>query len=332
MEKRRVQMTGGSSYIITLPKEWVKERGIKKNDILSLIPQPDGSLLIAQEEWEEHRRKMVEIDVSRIDGSKLLFRMLVGAYIRGCPSMIVYAKSALSPELRETVRNFVKSTVGLEIIEEDEKRIEVKDLLSPSEMPFDRTIKRMHMLVKNMHEDAISGLLKGNREVLEAIGTRDTEIDRLYWLIAHQYNSTLGNRKMALKMGTSPEAGVYYFIMAKTIERVGDHAVRIADNSLKILDTGLEGGILREIGKASDMALKIFTTSIDCWLRKDMMAANENINSVERLIAYCESIGDTMLRKNGKVAVYLGNILESIRRTGEYSTDISEMAINYLIK
>ncbi len=324
-------MTGGSSYIITLPKDWVKRQGIKKNDLLTLIPQPDGSLLIAQEEWEEQSRKSVEIDAETIDDSRLLFRILVGAYIKGCSSMIIRAKRALPPTLRETVRNFVQSTVGLEIIEEDEKRIEVKDLLSPSEMPFDRTIKRMYMLVRKMHEDAISGLMKGDRELLEGMEKRDTEIDRLYWLIAHQYNSALGNRKTSLKMGASPEAGVYYFIIAKTIERVGDHAVRIAENSLRIIEGEPDKRILREISKASEISLKIFTNSIDCWLRKDMMAANENINSVERLIAYCEDIGG-MLRNDGKMAAYLGNILESIRRTGEYSTDISEMAINYLIK
>ena len=46
MEIRRVQMTGGSSYVITLPKEWIKSVNIKKNDQLGLIRQSDGTLLI----------------------------------------------------------------------------------------------------------------------------------------------------------------------------------------------------------------------------------------------------------------------------------------------
>ena len=46
MEIRRVQMTGGSSFIITLPKEWVKKLNIGKNDPIGLIQQPDGSLLV----------------------------------------------------------------------------------------------------------------------------------------------------------------------------------------------------------------------------------------------------------------------------------------------
>ena len=32
----------------------------------------------------------------------------------------------------------------------------IRDLLNPVEMPFDKTIRRMHILVRTMHEDATS--------------------------------------------------------------------------------------------------------------------------------------------------------------------------------
>ncbi|MFZ1898459.1 AbrB/MazE/SpoVT family DNA-binding domain-containing protein, partial [Methanoregula sp.] len=37
MELRRVQMTGGSSFVVTLPKDWITEMRIKKNDPVGLI-------------------------------------------------------------------------------------------------------------------------------------------------------------------------------------------------------------------------------------------------------------------------------------------------------
>ena len=43
---RRVQITGGSSFMVTLPKDWANSIGLKKNDSVSLQPQPDGSLII----------------------------------------------------------------------------------------------------------------------------------------------------------------------------------------------------------------------------------------------------------------------------------------------
>jgi len=37
MEIRKVQLTGGSSYVITLPKDWVQNQKIKKNEPLGMI-------------------------------------------------------------------------------------------------------------------------------------------------------------------------------------------------------------------------------------------------------------------------------------------------------
>ena len=45
MEIRRVQMTGGASFVVTLPKDWAEGQKIKKNDPVGLIVQPDGTLL-----------------------------------------------------------------------------------------------------------------------------------------------------------------------------------------------------------------------------------------------------------------------------------------------
>ena len=40
MDIRKVQVTGGSSYVITLPKDWAEAQQVKKNDPLGLIAQP----------------------------------------------------------------------------------------------------------------------------------------------------------------------------------------------------------------------------------------------------------------------------------------------------
>ena len=46
METRRVQQTGGSSFIVSLPKDWIEKHEINPKDSLGIITQPDGNLLI----------------------------------------------------------------------------------------------------------------------------------------------------------------------------------------------------------------------------------------------------------------------------------------------
>ena len=42
MEIRRVQVTGGASFVVTLPKDWAEAQKIIKNDPIGLIAQADG--------------------------------------------------------------------------------------------------------------------------------------------------------------------------------------------------------------------------------------------------------------------------------------------------
>ncbi|HEY4657072.1 MAG TPA: AbrB/MazE/SpoVT family DNA-binding domain-containing protein, partial [Candidatus Bathyarchaeia archaeon] len=47
MEFRKLQMTGGASYTVSLPKEWVKEQGLKVGDVVAIIRGSDSSLTIS---------------------------------------------------------------------------------------------------------------------------------------------------------------------------------------------------------------------------------------------------------------------------------------------
>jgi len=331
MEKRKVQMTGGSSYIITLPKEWIKRMNIRKNDLLNITAQPDGTLIISPDSGKEADRRQMDMDVTGGMDSDYLFRILVAAYIKGYSVINLHSRGVMEEGARSVARQFSQNSVGLEIVEEDEKFIEIRDLLSPSEMPFERTIRRMHLLVRAMHMDAIEGLVKEENTLLNDSVERDIEVDRLYWLVAHQYNSALRSTETMLKMGITQESGVYYFIVAKTMERIGDHAVRIARNAMK-MEKRPSPAILKDIEAASRQALSLFSDSVDSWLKKDMKAANVTIEKTKKLAVRCEKLNNMVMKEKGMNAIALSYITESIRRTGEYSGDISEMAINYLVK
>ncbi len=104
MEIRRVQMTGGSSYIITLPKEWIKASNIKKNDPIGLLIQSDGTLLITSNMKQEQLYKVKEFDTSKISKQTFLLRQLIGAYIAGHTSIIVKSPSRMPVELRNIIK------------------------------------------------------------------------------------------------------------------------------------------------------------------------------------------------------------------------------------
>jgi len=46
MDVRKIQSIAGSSYSVSLPKDWVKKRGLKEGKTLAIYENHDGSLTL----------------------------------------------------------------------------------------------------------------------------------------------------------------------------------------------------------------------------------------------------------------------------------------------
>jgi phosphate uptake regulator len=331
MEIRRVQVTGGASFVVTLPKDWAEAQKIAKNDPVGLVVQPDGTLLITKKISEEPVQRVKEIESAAITDPAFLFRMLIGAYITGFTVIRITTKVRFPPFLRTVVRDFTQMTIGQEVVEETENLITIKDLLNPSEMPYDNTIKRMFVIIKTMHEDAVTALETHNRTLAMDVIKRDTDADRLNWLIARQTNMILQNASLARKMGISPNMAMNYYMLSRIIERIGDHAVRIAEYSLPIIDVDFDRKFMNAIRKAGALSLEIFDRSIVSFFNADMKEAHRNVESLTALENICRDINNMVLKQDALIALNIAYISESIRRAGEYAGDISETVINLLV-
>lgn len=332
MEIRKVQFTGGSSFVVTLPKEWIDARKIKKNDPLGVEIQPDGTLLVTTAIEQVTVQRIKEFNLEEGAEPAYLFRLLIGAYISGSTTIIIRAKERLPPFVRTIVRDFTQMTIGQEVIAESGQEITLKDLLNPAEMPFANTIKRMHVIVKAMHEDAIAAIVTRNETLASDVSARDNDVDRLHWLIARQTNMILSNTVLSKRMEISPVMAVHYYVISRIIERIGDHAERIVENAASVLAKDVDMNTLGKIAKASKLAVDIFDRSIISLFDKDMKKAHRNIESITTLETLCDEINSFAVRQETSDAIALGYIIESIRRAGEYSADISENVINYLVE
>ena len=332
MEVRRVQVTGGSSYVITLPKEWITSLKIKKNDPLGVYMQSDGTLLITPKMTQESLQKIKEINLNRTTKESYLLRRLIGAYIAGFTIIKINTPTRLPSSVRGVVRTFTHIAIGQEVIEETDTSIVLKDLLNPTEMPFDRTIKRMHIIVKGMYEDSLRALKDKDKNLAHDIVSRENEVDRLNWLVARQHNIILQNVSLAEKMNITTNMASTCFLISRIIERIGDHAVKISENIPATLDSTLDQKSIERIIAAGQLSLDIFNKSITSFFRKDINACNDNIESVDKLEKLCQDINNLALKQKGAVALSVGYLVESIRRIGEYSENISETVMNYLIE
>ena len=125
---------------------------------------------------------------------------------------------------------------------------------------------------------------------------------------------------------------MHYYMLSRIIERIGDHAVRIAENTPQIIDGKLDKEILAAVKKASSLSMENFDRSIISFFNADLKDANRNIESIHELETICGDIENLVLKQDTLVAIHVGYIAESIRRAGEYAGDISETVINLLME
>ena len=63
-EMRKLQLTGGSTFIVSLPKDWVKQMGLEKGSLVSIVKDDDLSLRIRPkvvEKGDRQRRAVISV-------------------------------------------------------------------------------------------------------------------------------------------------------------------------------------------------------------------------------------------------------------------------------
>jgi len=84
---RGIQKTGGSSYILTLPKEWVLAHGLQDKHKVILHIQQSGQLVVLPESVT--RLPLVKRIMADRMSDREFLRMLTGYYIAGVDEIIM---------------------------------------------------------------------------------------------------------------------------------------------------------------------------------------------------------------------------------------------------
>ena len=332
MDIRKVQMTGGSSFIVTLPKDWAETVGLKKNDPLRLSPQSDGSIIIttaSSENTSEYVTK--EVNVDGLTDPDLIFRMLVGAYMSGFSLIEVTSSSRLSNTVLDVVNRMTQVAIGLEIIEEYDDRIILKDLVDPSEMKMGKSVERMKVLVRNMLTDVVSALIHDDISFVDDVPSRDSDVNRLAWLITRQTNMFQRDIGLLKKIGLDHSDITSNYTISRIIERIGDHAVLISENSRKIVGNNAFADLREEASRLCTESIALFVKSLGTLNSEDPQAASDCVRE-------CTELNDMIKRLNRHAhgneydaALSVNLMSSSMRRICEYSMDIAELAINSIM-
>ena len=328
MEGRKLQLAGGSTYLISLPKRWVQSAGLKPGDTLFLEIEGDGSVSVRHrpEEKSPVRRKVFE---ERGEESREhLLRKLIGAYISGFSLIEVRFPPDRGPFIRRVARDFCRQVIGPEVIEEGRSLIVIQDLSDTSELSSEKCLRRMHLIVRTMLEDAVQALKESDASRAHDVTQRDQDVDRLYWMVAKQYH--LAQAYPLATGGNGHSRAIHgHRLVAKLLERIGDHAERIAGTVAQF-----EGGrsldvrLAQAFEEANASALKILDQAFNALVTEDIDLANQTIDAREHHQKLIDALSHRVSTRKGEELLALGIVVDSLGRVASYAADIAEQAIN----
>jgi phosphate uptake regulator len=331
MEGRKLQLAGGSTYLVSLPKRWVQTAGLKAGDTVFLETGNDGSVSVRPRVSEnlEVRRKIFE---EHSEGSRdHLLRKLLGAYVSGFGLIEIRFPPASASFTRRVAREFCHLVIGPEVIEENRNSLVIQDLSDASDLSVDKCLRRMQLTVRAMLEDAVASLRTSDPALARDVDLRGQDVNRLYWMVAKQYHLVQFHPLQSVPNGSAhPVTG--YLLIAKLLERIGKHAERIAATYPTLADgKTLDPKLAKEVDDARTSVVALLDKAFNSLVTKNIATANEAIDARQAHQKLIDSLSHRVATKKGEELLALGDVVNSLGRAAAYAAEIAEQAIDIAV-
>lgn len=221
MEKRKLIKFGKNSYVISLPKDWIDENNLEKGSVVSLIKN-GNDLLISSESKISKYEKSITINCSDKDYI-LIKRLIHSSYINNFTTIIV---RDFKQEYISNIRKTIKNLFAVEMIEESNNKIVIKDILNITDISLPEIIKRTDYIIRSMFEESINSF---ESDISEDIKERDDDVNRLSYLALKVATMSLHDNSIARVLKLNPSGILHIWELIARLENIGDSIKKISD-------------------------------------------------------------------------------------------------------
>lgn len=301
---RKAQLTGGSTFTVSLPKDWADRQGLDAGTELWLYALEDRVVVAPTATATD--RQTVTVAVDGLDEDDLA-RRLRAAYTAGSDSIAVTADGGLSDEQRGLVRGSLSGLVGLEVDRTAADRLEARNLLDAGTVSLQQTVAQLRQVVTSMHRDAAAALAGGDDGLASTVQRRTAEVDRLAALVGRQFTRALVDVAEVERLETDRTTACRHDRTASSLRRIGEDAARIA-----ALGNRLDGSPPAGVGEELRGMATVLDTMLSAVLDGDVTSGSAARNE---LVARLEAVEDTVDAESIDGAVVYGRLLGRYRQS-----------------
>ncbi len=314
MEIRKIQKTGGSTLVVSLPKAWCQNFDLKVGSKVMLNYSEKGGIMMEPFDRTQTSSGAI-VDIKKNSDMENELRMLISKYIQGVKKISI--RSEDKKALDDVIRRFLEYTIGFEIIDEKGNEATLEDLISLPMLTFDKGMRRMVTLVRSIVTESVSD----QKIPLEYVLEKENEVDKFNIYMQRLFSQSLKDYSVLQLNKISSSEALSYLLVSRILERIADHGVRIYS---LLGDRKLNNADIKNYIKA---ATESMGRAMEYFFKKDVRSANLEISKKD----YFKSERDIINRslRNTQDGIVLAELLEDAERIALYSTDICELVMDY---
>lgn len=330
METRKVQQVGGGTYTVSIPVGWAEEHGLEAGGTAYLYTHRDGSLVVRWAERDENALAATAVDIGDAGGAATR-HLLTAAYTAGFDRITLSRQAGLTDEQRRAVDNGVRGLTGVEIAREATDRIVVRGMLDADGVSVRQSLLQLQFTALSMQEEAIEAFL-GERADPSQVAERDDEADRVFRLVERHLNRSLVRLAEVDDLGMGRPRLFDYYCTARNLERVADHAARIARTAARETYTVPES-VAGEFRAMSDAARDVVRSASDAVVDGASRTAAQNALERSRaVVAEGRRLERRVVETSPAHAAVLTRLLDSLVRTAKCGGNIADLGLRRSVR
>lgn len=318
MERRKVQQVGNSTYTVSLPKEWAQAVDIEAGSEVSLQTHIDDVLVVEPGERPLEDRT-VEVTVE--DPTPPRIEALVRAtYAAGVERARVTAADGFDADAMDAVRRTARNLSGVTIDTASTGVVVLDTLLDSTEVSIRQSVRQLLYVALGAHRDAVDSVLAPDAPATERV--RDDHADRMFALVDRHVGRAQDSLGEVDALGLSRPELFACWRSARALERVADHAERIAAVGA---DVEPDGAVADRLDALGERTRGLVETSVDTVLDdRDPIAAQAALRERDAVKRAVAAIREPLVEDG---AVQLVRVLDSLERTADLGGNVAEVGL-----
>lgn len=214
MESRKIIKFGNSSYVVTIPADWMQRNNLEKgsevfleenNSVISIFPKLE----------KDERRAKINIDDKPL---KLLNKEIISYYLKNFDFIELHGKDIISK--LDEIKVIKDKLSSVEMVEIQKDKIVLEDLTDTENLKINNLINDIIEMEKILF-DELAKISTENKHYL--ISNLDSNINKLTFLSYKAINHCLNNSNNKSNTGEV----IHYWRIVSSLEHIGDKIKRI---------------------------------------------------------------------------------------------------------